>query len=129
MARRALIHPGMLGALPLFYPSKATIQQAVPSGGRFGDQTFTWSLVPNLLDIDCRIAPLTVQTPTFANEARLENLTYLTTTHHVALRGWFPQIQETMRALIDDVAWDIKGVEHDGQASMTTRLRVNRVDL
>lgn len=128
MARRALVHPQLLINLPLFYPSKATIQQAVASGNSFGDQTLTWTDVPNLSEIECRIAPLTIQTPTFTNEARLEMLTYLTTTHHIAMRGYFPQIQESMRALIDDDAWDIKGVEHDGQ-NVTTRLRVNQVTL
>lgn len=128
MARRALVHPQMLNRLPQFYPSEATIESGVESRDSFGSPTLTWTVLANHRDIPCRISPLTVQTPTFTSEARLESLTYLTTTHHIALRGYFPEIEATMRAVIDDVAWDIKGVEHDGQ-NVTTRLRVNRVEL
>lgn len=128
MSRRALTHPLMLGRIPHFYPSKATIQQATASGNSFGDQTLTWATVANLQDLECRVSPLTVNTPTFTNEASLETMTYLTTTHHIAMRGYYPEIRETMRALVDEDAWDIQGVEHDGQ-NVTTRLRVNRVEL
>jgi hypothetical protein len=125
---RPLTHPRLLDRLPNFYPEKATIQQATASGNSFGDQTLVWASVSGLVNLDCRVAPLTIQTPTFANEARLEALTYHTTTHQIAMRGYYPEIQETMRALVDNVDWDIKGVEHDGQG-VTTRLRVNRVEL
>jgi hypothetical protein len=128
MARRALIHPQMLDRLPQFYPSEATIEEPTETRDSFGSTSSTWATLASHSAIPCRVAPLTVQTPTFSNEAKLEDLSYLTTTHHIALRGYFPLITPLMRAMVDGVAWDIKGVEHDGQ-HVTTRLRVNRVQL
>lgn len=128
MQPRPIVDPRMTGKLGGFYPSVATIEQATETRDSFGSPVLAWASVEGLSGIPCRVAPLTIQTPTFSNEAKLELLTYLTTTHHVALQGYYPQIETTMRAVIDGVIWDIQGVEHDGQGS-TTRLRVNRVEL
>lgn len=128
MSKHALTHPRFLGYLPDFYPSKLAVQQAVMSGTSYGTQVPTWSTVQDLGLIDCRIAPMTIQSPTGVNEPRLETLSYLTTTHQIALRGYYPQIEATMRAVVDDEAWDIKGTEHDANHTMT-RLRVNKVEI
>lgn len=130
MSKRSLTHPRFVGTanMPNFWPSKMAIQQAVMSGTSMGTQVQTWATVSGLGLIDCRVAPMTLQAPTGVNEPRLEMMSYLTTTHQIALRGYYPEIRETMRAFVDDEAWDIKGVEHDAGGTLT-RLRVNRVDL
>jgi hypothetical protein len=122
MSKRALTHPRFLAKLPDVYPYKAAIQQATASGTSFGTSVNTWATVSGLGLIDCRVAPVQAQ------ETRAPMLTELITTHQINLRGYYPQIQETMRALVDGAGWDIQGVEHDGN-HITTRLRVLAVTL
>ncbi|HEY8766044.1 MAG TPA: hypothetical protein VIP09_02080 [Dehalococcoidia bacterium] len=122
MSKRALTHPRFLAKLPDIYPFKAAIQQATASGTSFGTLVETWATVSGLGLIDCRVAPV------LAQEMRGPQFTQLVTTHQIALRGYYPQIVETMRAVVDDVGWDIQGVEYDGN-KITTRLHVLAVTL
>src|SRR5690348_16471135 len=104
MTKHALTHPRMMAKLPDFYPSKAAIQQATASGTSFGTPVQTWATVSGLGLIDARVSPIR------AFEQRMSQFTQLDATHMVALRGYYPQVQETMRAYIDASAWDITGV-------------------
>lgn len=128
MARRAVIHPRLFDRIPQFFPSRCTIQASTEMRSPSGSPSYSWVDVPDLVGIDCSIAPFNRETPTGQNEAKLETMTYLSVTHHVLLRGLFPAVEHTMRALVDGEAYDIQAVEHDSQRSMT-RLRLNKVML
>jgi hypothetical protein len=86
-----------------------------------------WEDVSDLVGIDCSIAPFDTEHPS-RQEAKIETMTYLAVSHHVLLRGYFPEISAAMRAMVDGVAYDIQAVESDSQQTMT-RLRLNRVTL
>ena len=58
---------------------------------------------------------------------RSENQIYVNATHHVALGGYYPDITENMAAIVDEVTYDIEGVEWDGNQK-TTRIWVRIID-
>lgn len=107
--------------------STATIQR--PSG------TFSSSGVPDgawvdvLADIRCQLAPIALTGGAVnGSELRQHYDTLTRDPRHILLDGYYPQIDETMRAVIDGVPWDIESVEHDSQKRMTRLLaRVNQL--
>ncbi len=121
-----MIHPRMLASLSQFYPSSCTIQRSVLSQDDYGEPTAVWSDLADHVDLACGVAPISAGSPTGANEYRRADLTVTTATHHIALAGNYPTITPAMRAVVDGVAWNILGVEHDSHG-VTTRLKVERV--
>lgn len=122
MNKHGIVHPRMMEALqPNFYPSVCTIQDLNATRDSVGQ------LIPNPtdlaahIDLPCRIAPRSTR------EVRTENQIYVNATHHVALNGYYPDIDEVMTAVVDGVAYDIEGVEHDGNRK-TSRLFVRLID-
>lgn len=122
MQQRGLVHPHMLERVqPNFYPSLCTIMQ--PNGARdsVGYKVPRPTILQGHADIPCRIAPRSTR------EVRTEDIVYVNATHHVALGGYYPDIAEQMAAVVDDVTYDIEGVEWDGNQK-TTRLWVRILD-
>ena len=122
MRQHGIVHPLMLERIqPNFYPSLCTIMQ--PNGVR--DEVGYLAPSPTILnghaDLPCRIAPRSTR------EVRSENQIYVNATHHVALGGYYPDITENMAAIVDEVTYDIEGVEWDGNQK-TTRLWVRIID-
>lgn len=122
MQQHGIVHPSMLARIqPNFYPSLCTIQEANE------EQDSVGQLIPDPInltghvDIPCRISPRS------RREVRSEEQVYVNATHHVALGGYYPNIDETMLAVIDSVSYDIEGVEVDGNQK-TTRLFVRLVE-
>jgi hypothetical protein len=126
MARRAVIHPRIFDRIPQFFPSRCTIQAGAEVRSASGSPAYTWTAMPDLIDVQCMVAPFNRETPTGQNEAKLESMVYLTVTHHCLLRGLYTEIEPRMRAVVDGEAYDIQAVEHDSQRSLT-RLRLNKV--
>lgn len=122
MQQRGIVHPHMMERIqPNFYPSLCTIQQPNSERDSVGQ------LIPSPIDVDglinlpCRIAPRSTR------EVRSENMVYVEATHHIALGGYYPDIGETNLAVVDGIAYDIEGVEWDGN-HQTTRLYVRLID-
>jgi hypothetical protein len=89
-----------------------------------GQVVETWapSLDPDLNLIRCRRTPLILVRPTGG-----EVLSFVTVVdvneQMIALQGYYPQIRTIDKFKTDNVEYDIKTVEHDGNKSYT-RLRV-----
>lgn len=120
---RQIVHPRMLAKLANFYPSKLTIQTSTETRSASGAVTITWADVVNMRNLPCSIAPIIRESPFGQNERRQEGVTYVEGTHQLAIRGHYPQIDTTMRAVVDGQPYDIRAVEHDSHAQ-TTRLRL-----
>lgn len=114
-----IIHPGMLAALPNHYPATCTIQAKTVTQSATGAPTATWANVGGLVALRCRIAPAT------ANEVRAATGVYAEYTHTIDLAGNYAAV-ETQRAIVAGVAYDIIGVQHDGQG-ISTKLLVRLV--
>lgn len=121
MQQHGLIHPHMMGRIqPNFYPSLCTIGARSTAQDEYGQEIGTVTPVGGLTDLACRIAPRG------ATETRSAQQIYATSTHHVALNGYYPAIAPHHVATVDGIDYDIEGVEHDGNHE-TTRLFVRRV--
>lgn len=122
MRQHGIVHPEMLARIqPNFYPSLCTIQESTDARDTFGQQIPAWLNVSDLEDLPCRISPRNTR------EVRSEDQVYVDATHQVALAGYYPTIHEGMQAVVDDLPYEIEGVEWDGNQK-TTRLFVRIVD-
>lgn len=121
MQQRGLIHSHMLERIrPNFYPSLCTIGERSTAQDDYGQEIGMVTPIGGLIDLACRIAPRG------SAETRSAQQIYATSTHHVALNGYYPAIAPHHVATVDGVDYDIEGVEHDGQ-HIATRLFVRRV--
>lgn len=122
MQQHGIVHPSLLTRIqPNFYPSLCTIMR--PGGVRdsVGYLSPNPTILPGHADMPCRIAPRSTR------EVRSENQVYVNATHHIALGGYYADINEAMTAIVDDVIYDIEGIEWDGNKK-TTRLWVRIID-
>lgn len=122
MQQHGIVHPAMLGRIqPNFYPSLCTIMQRNGVRDSVGYLSPSPTILNGHADLPCRIAPRSTR------EVRSENQIYVNATHHVALGGYYADITEAMTAIVDDVSYDIEGVEWDGNQK-TTRLWARIID-
>ena len=111
------------------FSSLCTIQEAFGSPDVLGQSDLVdWADVDGLTDIPCMSAPLTIMKPSVGDERDAPTFTADMDTFHVLLDGYYPQILQRYRAVIDGVAMDIKGVESDSQKIMT-RMACKRINL
>lgn len=123
MNKQGILHPRMLQHLRQnFFPSCCTIQSRTEVLSPTGHAAYTFTNV--YVNVACRHSPALRgergrgQTDTAAD-------TYDKTTHDIALNGRYV-VDITMRAVIDDVAYDIVRVDLDDQSG-TTVLRTKLV--
>lgn len=122
MRSHGLVHPSLMERIqPNFYPSLCTIQEPNESKSSTGQDISNPSDISGLTNLPCRIAPRSTR------EVQNENQKYVLATHHVALAGYYPSIDEDMFAVVDGTTYGIEGVEHDGNQK-TTRLYVRLVE-
>jgi hypothetical protein len=120
-----IIHPEMLSRVqPNFYPSSCTLQQATESADSYGQLIPTWANFSGHVGISCRLSP---GTPTSGDELRTQVQIYTVHSWIIAFNDYYPDIIETMRAVIDGTSYEIEQVQHDGN-NKTTRLRVRTLD-
>ena len=120
-----IIHPEMLSRVqPNFYPSTCTIQQATEVADSYGQLVPTWANLADHVDLSCRVSP---GSPSSGNELRTQIQIYTVHTWVIAFNGHYPDILETMRAVVDSVVYEIEQVQHDGN-NKTTRLRVRTLE-
>jgi len=121
MRSHGLVHPRFLERLtPQFYPSVGETRQAVVTRNEYGEEVHEWVALSGCDAKPCRVSPRN------SREARTAEQVYATATHHIALAGYYPSIGPEMREIVDDIVYDIEGVEFDGQGK-TTRLYVRRI--
>jgi len=114
--RQEIIHYGMLDNLWRFFPRKVTIKQFTPgTQDAYGEKTVgTWKVVSGLEDLACQISPAD------GGEERRADMTPVIYTHRIVIAGYYPEIQENYKAVMDDgVVFDIVKVEHDSQQKTT----------
>lgn len=123
MKQRGLVHPLMLERLtPNFYPSLCTIFRPEVTNNSSGDEVIVPMPILDLIDIPCRLAPMT------SREVRGPQQAFVEGTSHVTLAGYYPQIDSDMLPVIDGKTYSMEGEpEHDGNHK-TTRFYVREVE-
>lgn len=125
--RPALIHPQLMESLtPVFYDSEVTIQANTPTRDSIGGVTDGFDEVTGLMDLACSIAPLSDAGPSGSREQRGVALTVTTDHLLCAIPQYLPQITDEMRAVVNDVVWNITGSQADSHQTMT-RLVLEKV--
>lgn len=113
---RTLVHPKMMASVSSFYPATCTIQEYTVTGRNdYNEEILVWADKPGHVDIPCAVSPSGGQ------EVKRDNMTYVVSTHRIALRGYYPEITEEMRVVSGGQVYDILLVEHDS-LRQTTRL-------
>ncbi len=113
-----LIHPRLMATLEQdFFATYCTIEQAVESQDSMGGVVPTWGTL--FAYLPCRIAPAG------GGERRQTNQIVLESTHTIVISGTYA-ITSKMRAVVEDVIYDILLVERDSEWTMT-RLNVRIV--
>ena len=119
---RDLTHPRLAEKLADFFPQTVTIQQASIIQDAFGEGIPTWSNVVGLVGLPCQLYTAKAG----GSERRGEDFTVATATHFVLLRGYYPAVLVTMRALVGAIVLNILAVTQDSQ-TLTTRLECEAV--
>lgn len=123
MSRRPLIDPRLKNALPTHWPSRCNIQSVNFTSSTSG-QAVPTSGTDVLLDLECRLAAISLGTPT-DDETRTSALTSGKESRTLLINGYYIGLIEsdTMWAIVDGVTYHIRGVESDSEMHYT-RLRL-----
>lgn len=117
MRSRPMVDPRMLGQLGEFFPSRCTIQRDTGTGrSATGDPQPDWQDLDGHANIPCSKAPVAGQRQ---REVRRGDQTVLLSTARVALQGYFPQITEHHRAVVDGQALNIILALADSRSALT----------
>jgi hypothetical protein len=108
-----------------FFPLDCDIQQPTPTTNADGSVTTGYSNVTGLTGLKCRKSAIVQQRPQ-PMEGRGPYYTEFSSDFKVIMRGYFPAILKSYKALIDGDLYNITGIEHDANHIMT-RLRVELV--
>lgn len=88
----------------------------------------SWVNVAGMVNIPCMRAAMSNTAPSLTDEVKLPTFTKEKTTWHVLLSGYYPNVTQKQRAVIDGVAYDILATEWDSQNTQT-RLGVQELEL
>jgi hypothetical protein len=121
---RPLVHPRLLERLtPSFFVDRAAIQQLPAEAlNALNDSTAQtdWQNMPGLSSIPCYVTKLAAK---MGDEVRTQDTTFVASNFFVVLSGYFPQITETMRAVVtrptDTLTLDIEAVYGDSRLAIT----------
>lgn len=109
-----LISPKLMQTLQQdFFPLLCSIQKPVKSQSTSGQEIKTWTDMPALGNIPCRVKA------TGGDERRLPNEIYAITTHRIALAGVFAELKSEMRAVVNGTVYDILLPEVDSEGFAT----------
>lgn len=114
MALRALSHPRMVSGLKNFYPHTCTIQVNTPAKSNAGQKVPSWNNLADHVEIPCRFSA------GGGSEVRQLRQTFAVKTPAIALQGYYPEITEKMRAVVDGQAYNILNPRHDAQHESTS---------
>lgn len=128
MNARPMFDKRMLTRLSAFYPSTVDVYEIVDNEpDRMGSPTSQWEPVELLMGLPAQIAPFNDIIP-ISGERKLQNLSYNTATHRVALAGYYPAITTKMTIKFEDKLHNILGIEFDSH-QLTTRIICNEVTI
>ena len=117
----ALLHPLMAQTISTHFPSRCTIQltsSGLSASGQI-QPAVGIEVLPGHVNIPARIAPLSAMRPR-DEERRTTGVTSLDQLRAVKLQGYYPSIvPRQMRAVVDEVVYEIIGIEHDSQSFLT----------
>jgi hypothetical protein len=116
----SIVHPRLGSMLTGFAPSLCSIQQATTVQGDSGHAVKTWADVSGLTALRCQMKPAK------ASEVRTSDMVITNNAFRVALLAYYPTITDVMQAVIDSVAYNIIGIDHDSQHGLSY-LTVERV--
>lgn len=117
-ANTPLIHPKLFASLPKHFPSRCAIYAAVVATNSIGERILTptdgaliggQAPLAGMESIPCAISDF-ITRRLESNETRTETSTYVEALQNVLLGGYYPLITEAMRASIDGVVYNIRGV-------------------
>jgi hypothetical protein len=121
----AVVDPRFLSQVGVaFFPTIGSIEAPLPSQSDSGEESYTWTPVDGLESVALAFAPSAGVR--YNTEIRRDNMTEVRVTQYALLQGYYPQITESMRLVIDDVAWNILAIDADSQSTIT-QLTVERV--
>lgn len=108
------------------YPSLASVLAETQSKDASAETDITYAISsdPNLVDMECRFAPLIEVRPS-GGEVVGPIVTTTTTEKMVSLKTYRPEITERDKLRVDGIDYDVLKVEHDGSMAYT-RLRIMR---
>ena len=95
-----------------FFPQLCSIQQATYAPNSSGERVATWADVDGLSEIACKVGN------TAGGERRTSNELYLDATNVIILAGYFDNITEIMRAVVDEQAYDILLVNSNSEKAV-----------
>jgi hypothetical protein len=122
---RALLHPRAFTAgLVNHFAQRCTIFERGNTLDEAGQPDIDWTPLAGHQDIPCVKGSL----PGQANQSERRRFGYTASIDEqsVLLRGYWPDITDTMRARIDGVNYSITGVDHESQAALT-RIRIEHL--
>ena len=117
----SLISPRMFGLLAAFYPSLCTIQAPTETQDAAGQPIPSWTNLPGHVALSCRMSP------TGGGERKTPSQIYSVGVVTINLQEAYPLITTKMRAVVDNVVYDILSVDIDGN-NVSTRLTCQVVD-
>jgi len=108
-----LLHPRMVASLQKnFFPQACTIQINEPTQTPSGKEQPHWVDIPGLVAIPCKVGGTT------GGEHRMTEQIYLDATNIILLAGFFAQIDETMRAVVEGQDYDILLVNSNSEKAV-----------
>lgn len=109
------VHPHMPASQAAFFPERVTIQAPTETRNSVGQPVTVWNPAPGIP----RDIPAAIESPS-GREVRTQDETYVIGMYQILLGGYFPAIDEKMRAVDSaGTAYDILAVTHDGKHSAT----------
>ena len=141
MPRMPLVHPEMKNMMPEQYPDLCTIQAKVEIEDEYGQPKEEWvDYYPDWKDeVSDPDAKLRADEPTVdhreldallastgGRKIKEEDKTYTIAEYHISLKGYYPEIEENMRAVIDNTNYNILLTEETSRDNRT-RLAVEVV--
>lgn len=121
MPRMPLIHPELKKRIPEQYPDECTIQQREEGTNDFGEPVDEW------VDLEGHVDISALKASTGGREIKKEDQTYTIAEYHISLKGYYPDIEENMRAVVNGINHSILLVEHASRNDRT-RLAVEVVE-
>jgi len=110
---RPIMDSRFMDTMSDYFPSLCTIQEDVGVADANGFIAESWSDFAGHVDIPC------AHGPSGGNEVKLPDQTYVVSNYTIALQGRYPTITEKMRAVVDDVAYEILLAQWDSHATKT----------
>jgi hypothetical protein len=114
-----LLHPSFFAHMSAFFPQTCNIIERGGMIDSYGAMTSDWKTVEGMASVQCALA-----IPTGGKQWR-SDMSPTIIGQQIVLAGYFPNINESMRAVVDGSTYDIMLVEHNPTHEIT-RLTVQK---